>query len=450
MNFAFSGLTLSIFLITLVTNSAEQTDPLIESKVLESSRETTLRATHELWENLQVLSPEDLRETSSFGSTTSVYRDLLIIGAPNAAQDGISSGAAYIYRYNRTKETWEREAILLPNDPEDGDFFGRSVSISSTHAAVGNDRDDVGFSLSAGSVTIFEFDSQSKTWINQQRIFASDSDPNQSFGNSVSLNNGTLLIGAIGDDQNGDNSGAAYIFNLDADKSLWKESQKLLPNDGDAFDWFGGSLGVTDEFAIVGAMFDDENGESSGSVYSFVREPLTGSWIQQQKLVPSDTGADMLFGNSVAIDGRFLLVGARWADSGGRSDAGQAYIFSSTGDSMLWQEKQIIAETTPGSFASFAFSVAIAGEQFVIGTIWDRIDGVRAGSASLYRLGENGDSFEKRQTFFPFEPVDDDDFGSAVSLTQKFIFVGARGEDIGRGSAYVYFVPPIFKDGFEK
>lgn len=194
MFIAFSELATSIIRLSLITGIATQATPLVESEGLANSGGIDLRSADGPWMNLQIISPEGLRETSSFGSVMDLDRDLLIVGAPNAAHDGISSGAAFIYRYNRIEQIWKKESILLPKDPEDGDRFGRSVSISQTHAAVGNDADDVGFSLSAGSVTIFEFNSQLSGWRNQRRIFASDSHPNQNFGSAVSLDDDMLLL----------------------------------------------------------------------------------------------------------------------------------------------------------------------------------------------------------------------------------------------------------------
>lgn len=406
-------------------------------------------STENLWQKVQVISPAELRESSSFGSSLSVDRDVLIIGAPNATQEGISSGMAFIFRYSNTKEIWVKEGVLIPESPEDDDFFGRSVSTSEKYAVVGNDRDDVGFNIAAGSVSVYKFDSKSLTWNHHQRLVPSDSHPNQNFGTSVSVDGDILLIGAQGDDQNGESSGAAYIFSLNLDTGLWEEVQKLMAEDGDDFDWFGGSLALARDSAVIGAMFDEEKGESSGSVYLFDRQPLSGEWVQQQKLFPNDAGPDMLFGNSVAISGGNVLVGSRWADSGGLSDTGRAYVFSRSDDLDPWGEAHVIDNPSPGSFDNFGFSVALVGSNVVIGSIWDRIDASRVGAAFLFRIAETGDVIEQAQKFSSLDPAEDDDFGASVALTETFIFVGVRGDDIGRGSAFVYHIPPIFRDGFE-
>jgi len=298
-------------------------------------------------------------------------------------------------------------------------------------------------------VSVYKFDSQSLTWNHHQRLVPADSQPNQNFGSSVSLDGNVLLIGAQGDDQNGDASGAAYIFSHSPDTGLWGEDQKLLAEDGDDFDWFGESLALGPESAVIGAMFDEENGEASGSVYFFMRQPVSGEWVQQQKLFPSDAGPDMLFGNSVAIAGKKVLVGSRWADSGGLSDTGKAYLFSRPDDLEPWEETHVIDNPSPGSFENFGFSVDLVGGKAVIGSIWDRIAGSRVGAAFLYRITETGELVEKTAEFSSPDPAEDDDFGASVALTEKFIFVGVRRDDIGRGSAFIYHVPPIFEDGFE-
>ncbi|MCH8165013.1 MAG: FG-GAP repeat protein, partial [Planctomycetes bacterium] len=86
------------------------------------------------------------------------------------------------------------------------------------------------------------------------------------FGFSVAISGATAIVGAFQDDDNGAaNSGSAYLF----DTTTGRQIAKLLADDGAAQDLFGYSVAISGETAIVGAYFDDDNGSNSGSAYLF-------------------------------------------------------------------------------------------------------------------------------------------------------------------------------------
>ncbi|MCH8807590.1 MAG: FG-GAP repeat protein [Planctomycetes bacterium] len=110
-------------------------------------------------------------------------------------------------------------------------------------------------------------------------------------------------------------TGAAYA-------DLGDQLFKLLPNDGAAQDWFGFSVAISGTMVIVSAPADDDNGPDSGSAYLFT----TASGRQIAKLLPNDGAAGDLFGFSAAISGSTAIVGAFEDDDNGRS-SGSAYLF---------------------------------------------------------------------------------------------------------------------------
>ncbi len=77
------------------------------------------------------------------------------------------------------------------------------------------------------------------------------------------------------------------------------ETQKLLPSDGAEYDYFGGSVSVSGDWVLIGSWLDDD-GDNSGSAYVFARQ-TDGSWVQQQKLSASDGAAYKNFGGSVSL-----------------------------------------------------------------------------------------------------------------------------------------------------
>jgi len=131
------------------------------------------------------------------------------------------------------------------------------------------------------------------------------------------------MIGAHSDDDDGDDSGSAYVFTRSA--GVWTEQQKLTASDGATEEEFGYSVAVGGDSAVIGAWMDNDNGDESGSAYVFTRSE--GVWTEQQKLIASDAAAFDHFGEAVAVAGDTSVIGATRDDDNG-SASGSAYVFS--------------------------------------------------------------------------------------------------------------------------
>ncbi len=157
------------------------------------------------------------------------------------------------------------------------------------------------------------------TNVENKKILASDAAANDFFGYSVSMSEDYAIVSAYLDDDNGSNSGSAYIFHKTS--NTWTQQAKILASDAAANDIFGHSVSISGDYAIVGA---DGNGSSSGSAYIFHRSGTV--WTQQAKILASDAAANDFFGGSVSISGDYAIVGADGNDDNG-SSSGSAYIF---------------------------------------------------------------------------------------------------------------------------
>ena len=142
------------------------------------------------------------------------------------------------------------------------------------------------------------------------------------FGYSVSISGEYAIVGAHYDNDKGNNSGSAYIFKRDG--TGWTEQAKVTASDGAAYDEFGRSIAISGDCAIVGAYYDDDNGSNSGSAYIFKRD--NSSWSEQAKIIANDGAVDDHFGCSVAISGDYAIVGVHCDDDNG-NESGSAYIY---------------------------------------------------------------------------------------------------------------------------
>jgi len=238
-------------------------------------------------------------------------------------ENGVDAGSAFVFRFDGS--SWNQEAKLIANDGEADDLFATSISISVDVAIVGVPYDSNENGTNAGSAYIFRFDGSN--WNQEAKLLASDGQANDYFGISVSVDEGAAVVGSRLDDDNGTDSGSAYVFRFNG--TNWNQEAKLLADDGAANDLFGTSISISIDVAIVGAVYDDDKGTNSGSAYIFRFDGT--NWNQQAKLLAADGAADDTFGGGVSLDGDMAIVGVRFDDDKGEN-SGSAYIFAGLGD----------------------------------------------------------------------------------------------------------------------
>jgi hypothetical protein len=244
---------------------------------------------------------------------------------------------------------------LLASDGAASDFFGSSVAVSGEVAVIGASSNDNDNGEAAGAAYVYRYDGTG--WVEEQKLLASDGEAVELFGSSVAVTGDVALIGANLDDDNGEAAGAAYVYRYDG--TSWVEEQKLLASDGTSRDFFGRSVAVTGNVALIGANGDFPNG--SAYVYRYDGT----SWVAEQKLLPSDgSGSNRSFGESVAISGNVALIGAQWDDDNG-NNSGAAYVYRYDGTSWVEEQKLLASDGTP--FDTFGDSVAISEGVAVIG-----------------------------------------------------------------------------------
>ena len=182
------------------------------------------------------------------------------------------------------------------------DGFGFDVAIDGDLGAVGafGDRSS---GLFSGATYVFDLTTGQRL----NKLVAADSAPDSYFGWSIDFDGNLILVGAHRDDVNGRNSGSAYLF----DATSGQQMAKLAPTDGQADDWFGVSVALDGNLAVIGASLDDDKGSASGSTYIF--NARTGDEILKLTL---DVGSrDDQFGRPVASEGKLVLVGAFGRDA---------------------------------------------------------------------------------------------------------------------------------------
>ena len=211
--------------------------------------------------------------------------------------------------------TWQQTAKLTADDGASNDSFGVSVAISDGVVVIG---------ANGGTGSAYVYEQQADgTWPQIAKLTEDDQGDAQ-FGHSVATSSGVAVIGALYDNDN--NSGSAYIFEQQVD-GTWQQTAKLTADDGASNDQFGKSVAASNGVAVIGAFLDDDNGESSGSAYVY-KQLWDGTWQQIAKLTADDAANGDNFGINVALADGMVVIGARYggADSAGNG-AGSAYVF---------------------------------------------------------------------------------------------------------------------------
>ena len=365
---------------------------------------------------------EDGGEGDYFGIDVAVDGDVAVVGAMFGNDNDTDTGAAYVFRFDG--EAWNQEQKLLADDGAEGDRFGYAVAVSGNVVVVGAyDNDDNG--ITSGSAYVFRFDESS--WVQEDMLLPDDGLEYQYFGWSVAISGDVAVIGAFGDDDNGNDAGAAYVFRFD--ESSWVQEQKLLADDGWMGDNFGYSVAIDGAAAVIGAYLDCDSGTYSGSAYVFRFDQ--SSWIQEQKLLADDGAAGDRFGNSVAIAANAVVIGAVQADAPG-TDSGSAYVFRYVDSSWGQEQKLLPADGAEGD--RFGYSVAVIGDTAVIGAIYDEDE---TGSAYVFRFVDP--EWIEQAKLSASDGAVDDRFGVSAALCGDTAVIGAYryGED-DSGAAYVF------------
>ncbi len=356
-----------------------------------------------------------------FGYAAAISGTTVIVGAPFDPSYGDQAGAAYLY----DTVTGSQIGKLVAQDGQPGDRFGVSVAIFGTTAVVGASGDDDNGNNS-GSVYVFD----TITGNQIVKLLPDDGAAGDRFGSSVAISempaipNTIVMVGASGNDDFGDRSGSAYLFHPVTGGQI----AKILPDDAQAQDHFGASVAIDYPMAVITATWDDDNGMESGSAYIFdCSDP--GNPVQTGKFAPDDGAPFDFFGTAAAIYGNTAIV-ASWQDDDLGEWSGSAYLFDVTSATQ-------IAKLLPEDGAArdfFGRSVAITDSIAIVGSAQFDGVGIDSGAAYLYDTA-TGAQFDK---LVSSDNEAFDQFGSSVAINEHAVFVGAHrdgdnGPDAGAG-----------------
>ncbi len=386
----------------------------------------------------RLLAPErDVNDR--LGASVAISGDTALIGAPKLFPFFPENGPGSAWVFSRAGTAWiGPDMSILATDTAPDDQFARSVAVAGNTAIIGSPIDDRGVNWEQGSAFIFV--RIGTTWIQQDRLWAADGAAADSFGTSVAISGDTVVIGArlaaVGANFF---QGAAYVFVRAPGTTTWTQQAKLVAADGAEYDALGDAVAISGNTAIVGASSDNVNTVvRQGSAYVFVRSGT--AWTEQAKLVAADGAENDFFGRTVAISGNTALVSSELDDIGTVINLGSAYVFVRSGTSWTQQAKLVAADGSQDD--GFGVSVAVESDTAIVGSINDDVGlVVDQGSAYVF-VRSGGGVWTQQAKLVASDGQLSDRFGISVDISSETVIVGADGDDMGsasnQGSAYVF------------
>lgn len=343
-----------------------------------------------LWTQQAKLTASDAAVYDGFGTSVDIHGDVIVVGANGAEiehdkKNHTNAGAAYVFERRGTQ--WQQKIKLQAGDPNEGDFFGTSVAISKDKIAIGADGADIDFNPNAGAVYVFI--RSGKSWYQNSKLVARDAQPDAQLGTSVDIDGSYLIAGAPEPGEYFVRPGAAYVFYHAGGKN-WRQAQKLVADVTTAGDYFGQSVALDGGTAVVGAVYQDimpkdPNNpanltiKDAGAAFVFSRRG--GEWRQAAKLVARDASPFDNFGEAVTIADGLIVVGAVSDDPSGINAAGSAYVFRH--HKGKWQQLSKMVTYAPTAEDSAGKSVAISGDTLIIGATGRDANQFRNAGAAL-------------------------------------------------------------------
>jgi len=375
-----------------------------------------------------------------------INADIVVLGAPLNDDAGSESGSAYIFERNTDGiDAWGEVVKISASDAAAGDQFGFSVGINGDTVVIGAPFDDDDGSDS-GAAYVFERNTNgADSWGQVNKLTASDAGMGDQFGFSVGISMGTVVVGAPFDDDTFNESGSAYIFERNTGGAeSWGQVAKLNANDPGFEDNFGISVDISLDKVVVGAYLDNHGFLDNGSAYIFARNKTgMNAWGQVAKLTAIDGVQNDRFGRAVAISEDTVLVGA-YRDNHSAGNAGSAYIFERNKDGLeAWGHVAKLTTNFAEFNAQFGISVGLSGDTAVVGAhLADDNGFIDTGAAYIFERNTGGaENWGEVAQLLASDAAESDQLGYAVDISMGTVVAGAWGDDDAggeSGAAYIF------------
>ena len=374
---------------------------------------------------IKKITASNASEFDWFGFGLAATEDVIVVAARGDANQETAARNAYIFE--KVNGLWTESAILAADQDDAPDRFGRSVAVDGATILVGDTQFDL-----TGMGAVYFFEKQGEVWEHAD-VFTGVQ--NTAFGISSAISGNTAMVGASAAQFNGVFSGVVFVY--ERVSGIWVSAGKLSPPDGNDFDQFGVSVGLSGNIAVIGAFRGEVDEIETGTAYIYER--IDGVWTFVTKIMADDRAESDMFGHDVAISGEIVVIGADSHDDLG-SLSGAAYLFEKV-EGVWTQTKKLLADDGM-STDLFGSSVGVSGQTVVVGARQDDDQGSASGSGYVFR--KLSGVWTQTAKLLASDGARIDFFGKSMVIGGGTIVVGASGNDDvadRSGSAYIFNLP---------
>ncbi|MDT7832393.1 T9SS type A sorting domain-containing protein [Flavobacteriaceae bacterium S356] len=345
-----------------------------------------------------------------FGKSVSLSADgsIVAVGMPVYGGNNVDV-AGSVRIFENLNGSWIQIGDDIEGENID-DEFGTSISLSADGSivAIGAHLND-GNGSDSGHVRVYKNDNGSWLQIGDD-IDGETAVDYSGFSVSLSADGNIVAIGAIFNDDNGISSGHVRVFENVND--VWMQIGGDIDGEA-AYDDSGYSVSLSDDGSIIaiGAKTNDSNGSNSGHVRVYKND--NGSWIQVGDDIDGEgEGDNSGFSVSLSANGSIVAIGAKW-NNDGASNAGHVRVYENINDSWTQIGTDIDGQTNTGNFG-YSVSLSANGNIVAIGVPFSNTNGNDTGHISIYE-NNNGSWMQKGEDIVG--SIINGTFGTAVSLS---------------------------------
>lgn len=364
-----------------------------------------------------------------FGVDVAIDDGRVLVGATGVETCGLNSGAAYIYDLDKESGQWGQTAKLEADDCNEGDYFGRSVSIAGDIAVVSAFRDSFNRNT-FNSAYVFERDSLG-SWNQVAKLSGNPLSEEGPYAVDVSADtwndeSGTrsrIVVSTSGDLTDGKFSGAVYVYDR-AENGAWKRAARLTSPSGTRRGVLGGTVALDKNRLVVGASTYFR--KQKGSAFVFDYDTITRKWSESARI----TGLEDFF-ISADLEGDRILLGERKA---GKKSEGKATVVQ-LGEDGKWTKDAVLQPSNPFELGAFGSSVALEGDRALVVGYDEQLKFEFNIDRVVYVFERDPETNEWRQR--RTIDVGDVHFGSSIDVDSNVAAIGQTADASTSGSVII-------------
>jgi len=257
-------------------------------------------------------------------------------------------------------------------------------------------------------------------WAFEQKLTASDGAADDEFGSALAISGDRIVVGANGDDDGGSSAGSVYTFSRSGDG--WTEVDKLTAFDAIGSDGFGDSVALVGDVLIVGAPTDSDTAADSGVVFTYAWSGT--DWAFDEKIIPVNNAQSDHFGSALVYDGTTLVIGAY----SGNARTGAVYIYEDVAGT--WREQQELIAPNGDQFEWFGDALALNGNKLFVGAPFESSVDLGSNHGAVYYFEKDEGVWSLCRRLLPELVSSGDQFGASISVNDDYLLIGATGDDI--------------------